>query len=260
MTSWLEQCRLHVTDLDASLGFFRALGLDGTRADAALDAGAGTDAPVAIVENPAGGSRLELASSPGAPGPFDRGSAFWKLYVNTRDVEGTFAAAVAAGATVEAAPARLERWPVVIAFVRDRDGYLVELVERDPWPDDAPAGAWLGQCCINVTDLERTVAFYEVLGLTCTSRTEIPHAREAILEHPGRGSKLQLAQQTEPEGPLRIGGLGVLTVGTDDGAARLARAADAGYAARFGPTARAGVTVAGLADPDGYPVELVQPR
>ena len=50
----------------------------------------------------------------------------------------------------------MERWPVTVAFVRDPDGYLVELVERHPWPDDAPAGApWLGQYCLNVTDIER---------------------------------------------------------------------------------------------------------
>jgi len=46
---------------------------------------------------------------------------------------------------------------------------------------------WLGQYCINVTDLDRTVAFYEALGLECTSRTEIEHALEAIIEHPGKG-------------------------------------------------------------------------
>ena len=40
----------------------------------------------------------------------------------------------------------------------------------------------LGQYCINVTDLERSVAFYEALGLENTSRTEIPQAFEAIVE------------------------------------------------------------------------------
>ena len=36
--------------------------------------------------------------------------------------------------------------------------------------------SWLGQYCLNVTDLERSVAFYASLGLTCTSRTEIEQA------------------------------------------------------------------------------------
>ena len=48
--------------------------------------------------------------------------------------------------------------------------------------------SWLGQYCLNVTDLERSVAFYTSLGLTCTSRTEIEQAWEAIVENPGGGS------------------------------------------------------------------------
>ncbi len=56
---------------------------------------------------------------------------------------------------------------------------------------------WIGQYCIYVTDLDATVAFYEALGLTCTSRTEIDTAGEAIIETPGKGGKLQLAQPNE---------------------------------------------------------------
>ena len=50
--------------------------------------------------------------------------------------------------------------------------------------------SWLAQYCINVTDLERTVGFYEALGLECTSRTDIQVAKEAILERPGKGGKV----------------------------------------------------------------------
>ena len=137
--------------------------------------------------------------------------------MNTQDIAATFEAATAAGATVESPPERLDRWPVTIAFVQDPDGYLVELVERDPWPDTDPAdGVWLGQYCLNVTDIEQTIAFYERLGLTCTSRTEIPHAHEAILEQPGQGGKLQLAQQHDLGGPLEMGSMWKLYVYTDD--------------------------------------------
>ena len=60
------------------------------------------------------------------------GNAFWKLYVNTDDVESTYRAALDAGATTVMEPQRLDRWPVTIAFVADPDGYQVELVQRDP--------------------------------------------------------------------------------------------------------------------------------
>ena len=50
------------------------------------------------------------------------------------NIAALFERAVAQGAVVDSPPARLERWPVTIGFIRDPDGYLVELVERDPWP------------------------------------------------------------------------------------------------------------------------------
>src|SRR5262245_11352974 len=66
--------------------------------------------------------------------------------------------------------------------------------------------AWLGQYCINVSDLDATVRFYETLGLVCTSRTEIPQAFEAILaDADGLGGKIQLAQQKEHSGPIDHG-------------------------------------------------------
>jgi len=255
MTSWLGQYCLNVTDLDRSVAFYEALGLSCTSR---------TEIPQAfeaIVESPAGGSKLQLARQHDQALPLDRGTAFWKLYVNTRDMAATVAAAEDAGAAVESPPERMERWPVTIAFVRDPDGYLVELVERHPWPDDAPAGGpWLGQCCLNVTDIEATLGFYELLGLTTTSRTEIPHAHEAILEQPGRGGKLQLAQQLDQDGPLRMGSMWKLYVNTDDVAALHDAAVAAGHPSLVAPMRldRWPVTIAFVADPDGYQVELVQ--
>jgi len=61
-----------------------------------------------------------------------KGTAMWKLYVNTDDIDETFQAAHDAGFEVSVKPERLERWPVTIAFVTDPDGYLVELVQRHP--------------------------------------------------------------------------------------------------------------------------------
>jgi lactoylglutathione lyase len=58
------------------------------------------------------------------------GSAFWKLYVNTDDIDATYGCALEAGATAISEPQGLERWPVTIAFVEDPDGYEVELVQR----------------------------------------------------------------------------------------------------------------------------------
>ena len=259
MTSWLGQYCLNVTDLDRSVGFYEALGLACTSR---------TEIPQAfeaIVENPAGGSKLQLAWQKDQDGPLDLGTGFWKLYVDTRDMAATFAAGQAAGAVVDSAPERLDRWPVTVAFLRDPDGYLVELVERHPWGDGAPEGtAWLGQYCLNVGDIEASLAFYELLGLTCTSRTEIPHAHEAIVEQPGQGGKLQLAQQLDGsiagDGPVRPGSFWKLYVNTDDCEGLHRGAVDAGHPSLVPPMQldRWPVTIAFVGDPDGYQVELVQ--
>ena len=45
--------------------------------------------------------------------------------------------AVAFGCEVVSAPARLDRWPVTVAFVKDPDGYMLELIE---YHEAMPAG------------------------------------------------------------------------------------------------------------------------
>jgi len=129
MTTWLGQYCINVTDLDRTVGFYEALGLEctsRTEIEHALEA---------IIEHPGKGSKMQLAQQKDQDGPIDMGSSLWKLYVNTDDIDGVYQAALAAGATTVSAPERMERWPVTIAFVSDPDGYLVELVERHPWPD-----------------------------------------------------------------------------------------------------------------------------
>ena len=255
MASWLGQYCLNVTDLERAVAFYTSLGLtctSHTEIEQAWEA---------ILENPHGGSKLQLAQQKDQPEPFDRGTCFWKLYVNTRNIGSLFERALSHGASVESEPARLERWPVTIAFVRDPDGYLVELVERDPWPDDVPAEeSWLGQYCLNVTDIESSIAFFERLGLTCTSRTEIEQAHEAIVECPGRGSKLQVAQQLASVEPLRMGSMWKLYVNTDNCAELYAAALDGGAKSVMSPLRleRWPTTVAFVSGPDDYLVEFVQ--
>ncbi len=126
MANWLGQYCINVTDLERTVAFYEALGLECTSR---------TEIPnafEAILENASKGGKLQLAQQKDQSGPIDMGNAFWKLYVNTDDVESTYRAALDAGATTVMEPQRLDRWPVTIAFVADPDGYQVELVQRDP--------------------------------------------------------------------------------------------------------------------------------
>src|SRR5438876_1031404 len=96
--------------------------------------------------------------------------------------------------------------------------------------------SWLGQYCVNVSNLEASIAFYTALGLACTSCTEIPQAHEAIVEQPAKGSKLQLAQQLERSGPLDMGTMWKLYVHTDDVVALHGGAIEAGHTSIMEPT------------------------
>jgi len=127
MTAWMGQYCINVSNLDKTVAFYEALGLTCTSR---------TEIPnafEAIIENAEKGNKLQLAQQKDQDGPIEMGTAFWKLYVNTDDIEATYAAALAAGATAISPAERLDRWPVTIAFVADPDGYQVELVQRHPW-------------------------------------------------------------------------------------------------------------------------------
>jgi lactoylglutathione lyase len=256
MTAWLGQYCINVSDLDRTIAMYESLGLDCTSRTSI------EQADEAIVERTGKGGKIQLAQQRANNAPIDMGNALWKLYINTNDIDTTYHAALSSGCTTVSAPERLDRWPVTIAFVNDQDGYLIEFVQRHPWLDgDDSALTWVGQYCLNVSDIEATVAFYELLGLQCTSRTDIAHAKEAIVENAQLGGKLQLAQQLVEVRPINMGtAMWKLYVNTDDCAGLHRAAVAAGHRSIMEPRQldRWPVTVAFIADPDGYQVELVQ--
>lgn len=256
MNSWLGQYCIFVSDLESSVGFYETLGLQCTsRTDI-------PDVREAILENPSKGGKIQVAQHLKRSGPIDMGNAFWKLYVATNDIDRMYHAATSAGYSSVSEPRREERWPMTVGYIKDPDGYLVELTQRHPWTDgDDTTFAWLNQYCVNVTDLEATIKFYETLGLECTSRTEIPGAREAILENPSQGGKIQLAQHHHQQGPIDMGtSMWKLYVNTDDCQQLHDAAVSAGYKSVTAPMRleRWPTTIAFIEDPDGYQVELVQ--
>jgi predicted enzyme related to lactoylglutathione lyase len=258
MNAWIAQYCINVTDLDHTVAFYEALGLTCTsRTDIQT-------AKEAICENQGKGGKVQLAQHEQQSGPLDMGSAFWKLYVNTNDIDRLYKAALAFGSESVTEPNRSDRWPVTIGFVKDPDGYLVEFVQRHPWQDgDDSTYTWLGQYCVNVTNLDASIKFWEALGMTCTSQIDIQMAQEAILENPDKGGKLQLAQHANQQGPIDMGtAMWKLYVYTDDCKALYEQAIAAGYRSVTEPIVleRWGSTVAFVADPDEYQVELVQSK
>jgi lactoylglutathione lyase len=124
MVSILSQYCINVSDIDRAIAFWD--GVVGIPLQSRTEI---PNAKEAVLQSPAGGSRMQLAQHLDQEGPIDMGTAMWKLYVNTDDCQALYDKAVAAGCESVSAPSRLERWPVTIAFVKDFDGYLVEFVE-----------------------------------------------------------------------------------------------------------------------------------
>jgi lactoylglutathione lyase len=120
----LSQCCINVSDLERSIGFWEGV--------MGIPVRSRTEIPIAkeaVLQADEGGSRMQLAQQLNHEGPIDMGSAMWKLYVNTDDCQAIYNKAIDAGCQSDAAPARLDRWPVTVAFIKDFDGYLIELIE-----------------------------------------------------------------------------------------------------------------------------------
>jgi lactoylglutathione lyase len=83
-----------------------------------------------VLQAEVGGSRIQLAQHLDHVGPIDMGSAMWKIYVDTEDCQALYDKAMAAGCESVSPPQQLDRWPVTVAFIKDFDGYLIELLQN----------------------------------------------------------------------------------------------------------------------------------
>lgn len=120
----------------------------------------------------------------------------------------------------------------------------------------------VGQYCIYVSDIERSIRFYtDVLGLKLQGRTEIDDVHEAHLAADEGGGRLQLAERYNGGKPIDHGNaLWKIYVNVDDCEATHARVLEDGGRSTMAPTRleRWPVTVAFVEDPDGYTIELLQ--
>ena len=119
----------------------------------------------------------------------------------------------------------------------------------------------LGQYCINVSDMERAVAFYEgAIGLEITNKIEEENFREVILGT-NDGARIQLAYHFDQDGPIEhSNAFWKHYVYTDDCKGLYQRALAAGGSSVLAPQVleRWNCTIAMVTDPDGYNLEMIQ--
>lgn len=124
MATTVGQYCIYVDDIEASAKFYsEAIGL---KIQGRTEI---PDVHEIVLAADQGGGRLQLAERYEGRQPVDHGFALWKIYMNVDDCQEVYDRAIAAGATSNMEPTKLDRWPVTVAFIVDPDGYLVELVQ-----------------------------------------------------------------------------------------------------------------------------------
>jgi lactoylglutathione lyase len=116
--------------------------------------------------------------------------------------------------------------------------------------------------CYRITDIDRSVEFYERLGFEEVGRHPIrDEAINVFMGLPGDGARLELTYNHDQDGPYEIGtGYGHIAVSVDDLDGTLERLASLGIEPEKPPyTVREGGSrLCFVRDPDGYRIEILE--
>ncbi len=123
MSELIHTC-YRIGDIDRSVAFYAALGFqEVTRFD--LPDGA-TNVYLGM---PGDGPRLELTKNPGVDG-YELGDGYGHIAITADDLDGALAALGEQGIAPERPPYTVSDGGSRLCFVRDPDGYRIELIER----------------------------------------------------------------------------------------------------------------------------------
>jgi lactoylglutathione lyase len=125
-----------------------------------------------------------------------------------------------------------------------------------------PGVSELIHTCYRITDIDRSVSFYEKLGFE--ERRRLPIRDEAInvfMGLPGDGDRLELTWNKDQEGPYDVGtGYGHIALTVDDLDRTLGELANEGIEPERPPyqVREGGARICFVRDPDEYRVELIE--
>ena len=116
-----------ILDIDRSVSFYQALGFNEIGRipirDEAINVfmGLPDDGPV---------PRLELTYNIGREEPYEIGTGYGHIAITTADLDGTLERLASQGIEPERPPYSIREGGNRLCFVRDPDGYRIELIER----------------------------------------------------------------------------------------------------------------------------------
>jgi lactoylglutathione lyase len=117
---------IRVLDEERSLAFYRALGFE----DRGHKRVGGDTATVIFMGLPGDGDRLELNLNDGRTDPYAHGEAYGHIALGVEDMDAELERLAGLGIRPEKPPYRSRPGGSRICFLRDPDGYRIELVER----------------------------------------------------------------------------------------------------------------------------------
>jgi lactoylglutathione lyase len=113
-----------IGDIDRSVAFYAALGFEELRRMDLKDG-----ATNVFVGLPGDGPRLELTKNPGVES-YELGDGYGHVAVTSDDLDATLAALASQGIEPEKPPYTVREGGSRLCFVRDPDGYRIELIEK----------------------------------------------------------------------------------------------------------------------------------
>ena len=114
-----------IGDIDRSVAFYAALGFEELRRMDLKDG-----ATNVFVGLPGDGPRLELTKNPGVES-YEIGHGYGHVAVTSDDLDATLAELASQGIEPEKPPYTVRDGGSRLCFVRDPDGYRIELIERE---------------------------------------------------------------------------------------------------------------------------------
>ena len=116
-----------ITDIDRSVMFYKALGFDEIRRTPIRD-----EATNVFMNLPEDGPepRLELTFNHGHTEPYDIGTGYGHIAITTTELDDTLARLAEQGIEPERPPYTIRDGGNRLCFVRDPDGYRIEILER----------------------------------------------------------------------------------------------------------------------------------
>src|SRR6266516_6732126 len=120
---FLHTC-YRITDIDRSVAFYEALGFEERRRMPIRE-----EAINVFMGLPGDGARLELTYNFGVDS-YDLGTGYNHIAVTAEDLDGTLAQLAEQGIEPEKPPYTVREGGSRLCFVRDPDGYRIELIER----------------------------------------------------------------------------------------------------------------------------------